>query len=166
MKGIPVRPNGDPVRRTYVIAQTHSQFRNWCRYSRVNPDSGLATAITDATYSVRLFRGIRECDFVFTGLWHMIDRGHVISDYIVRIEANPHYTGQRYYQVDSCEIEPDVIDDSPGLRRGGGARVGDDHHAVRCAENTIAGSGDAEVHVDPAMPEARVDLAEDTPGLL
>lgn len=109
MKGIPVRPNGDPVRRTFVIAGSYRQFEDWCRYSRVNPHSGLAIPVTDATHGVRSFRGVRDCDFVFTGLWHLIDRGHIISEYVAMIEANPHYEGQRYYQVDACEIEPDVI---------------------------------------------------------
>ena len=114
MKGIPVLPNGELLRRTFVITQSMSQFGNWCRYSRVNPNSGLAAPVTSTRTGVGIWRGVRDCDFVFTGLWHLIPDLLVISEHVRRIEENPHYSGLRYYQIESADIEPNVVSRYPG----------------------------------------------------
>lgn len=114
MIGIPVLPNGHPLKRTFVITQSMHQFGNWCMYSRVNPNCGLADPITGTQTGLGVWRGVRDCDFVFTGLWHLIPDYWVIAGRIRMIEENIHYAGLRYYQVESADIEPNVVSRYPG----------------------------------------------------
>lgn len=107
MKGIPVRSNGDPVSRTLVFAGDYQQFSNWCMYSRVNRNSKLVKYVSSAWD----MRGYRDFDLVFTGHWGWRREMTVLHQEL-------HYqrlTGgikQEYDQYESCEIEPNVVEDA------------------------------------------------------
>ena len=105
MKGIPVRANGDPVRRTFVIAGSYTQFGNWCMYSRVNRNSRMVKYASGPW----CMRGYSDFDVVFTGTYlDRRDLGPIREDLL-------HYSAlgeikHTYDQYESCEIEPDVVD--------------------------------------------------------
>ena len=104
MKGIPVLPNGDPVRRTIVIADNYQEFRYWCMFSRVNPNSRM---VRFASTWDRL-RGISDCDFVLAGLCrNQPDREMRRSMQVIR--NCPGYAGETYHQYEPADIEPDIV---------------------------------------------------------
>jgi hypothetical protein len=107
MKGIPVTEKGDPLRVTRVLAGSYSQFDNWCRFSRVNPRSGMVKYV----HRVDSIRGLRDFDLVYTGTW--FDRP---EREIVPIQHAIDYFNFRggikkvYSQYESADIEPNVVE--------------------------------------------------------
>lgn len=105
MQGIPVRANGDPVRRTFVIAGSYTQFTNWCMYSRVNPRSRLVKYASGPC----CMRGYSDFDVVFTGTYQYHRDIRLIREDLLHYSAVGEIK-HTYDQYESCEIEPDVID--------------------------------------------------------
>lgn len=108
MQGIPVLTNGDPVRRTFVLAGSYQQFRHWCRFSRVNPNSRNIRYVNDA----HCLRGVRDIDLVYTGTYYsefplrkMGDVNHVLRHLRALGEVK-----NDYEQYESCDIEPNIVD--------------------------------------------------------
>jgi hypothetical protein len=111
MLGIPVSDNGEPVWDVRVLAGDYSQFRSWCHFSHVNPNSHRVHALTDGLHDLRKLRGITDTDFVFTGLWNRIRSFELLTRQIRVIEAGSHYKGQRYDQLESANITPNILSD-------------------------------------------------------
>lgn len=104
MKGIPVLPNGDPLRLTFVVAGSFAQFSNWCLYSQVNPRSRNVKYLG----SPWIMRGYSGFDVVYTGT------------YVSRRDLGPVYDdlddyralgkiGQIYRQFEAADIEPNIV---------------------------------------------------------
>lgn len=112
MIGIPVLPNGDPVRKTFVFAYNFQQFGYWCRFSRVNPRSRNVVFLHDT----HQLRGLNDFDLVYTGT----DDGWSYTSGSVHNRMKIHHDIQRlhslgciknvYSQWESADIEPNVID--------------------------------------------------------
>lgn len=109
MKGIPVRSNGDPVRRTFVFAGTYTQFGHWCMYSRVNPCSRMVRCLS----SPWDIRGYRDFDLVYTGTYYDHRDWSLITVELSYYSALGEI-GQTYDQFESCEIEPYIVDGGTG----------------------------------------------------
>lgn len=101
MKGIPVLPNGDPVRRTCVVAANFREFSNWCMYSRVSPRSRNIRWL-DNVYGLQ---GINDFDLVFTGSPVYADD---ISDALIMHQSLGDIKAT-YHQRESADIEPDIV---------------------------------------------------------
>jgi hypothetical protein len=103
VKGIPVRPDGEPARKTLVLAGSYRQFAAWCMYSRVNPHARNVTFLT----SLWDIRGYADFDLVYTGTWEaradLASLLHELAWYEARGAI-----GQMYYQRESCDIVPSV----------------------------------------------------------
>lgn len=108
MKGIPVTPKGDPLSVTRVLAGSYTQFSDWCRFSRVNPRSGMVKYV-HYEYDIR---GLRDFDLVYTGTWfnrperEIVPIQQVIDYFNGRGEIN-----KVYAQYESAHIEPNVVED-------------------------------------------------------
>lgn len=108
MKGIPVLPDGNPVRRTLVLAGDLSQFRNWCMYSQVNPRSRNVCFVHDH----RQLLGLNDFDVVYTGTWYdqpWSTRREYIGDTLIRHRVLGDIKNS-YYQYESADIEPNVVE--------------------------------------------------------
>lgn len=108
MRGIPVLPSGDPVRRTFVLAGSYRQFGHWCMFSRVNPNSRNVKYVDEA---YRL-RGVRDIDVVYTGTYYddfSLRRMRAINDVLRYLRALGEIKND-YEQYESCEIEPNIVD--------------------------------------------------------
>jgi hypothetical protein len=104
MQGIPVLESGDPLRVTRVIAGNYQQFGNWCRYSQVNPRSGMVRYVSNE-FNIR---GLIDFDVVYTGLY--AER----RDFERIYEAVSCYNdagriGRIYRQFESADIEPNIV---------------------------------------------------------
>lgn len=111
MLGIPVSPNGDPLRKALVIAGNYSQFRHWCNFSQVNPHS------RNVRYVFRPddVRGYRDVDLVYTGRWHDRPGTGDLLDYLGVLFRRGEITSV-YSQYESAYIEPNVIEGPPPVR--------------------------------------------------
>lgn len=103
MLGIPVTPNGEALRKTFVIAGSYHEFRNWCMFSRVNPRSRNVKFVSDA-WSMR---GYSDFDVVHTG--HYAHRRDIEAIW----NELRHYRAigaikNDFEQYESCEIEPNI----------------------------------------------------------
>ena len=102
-QGVPVLQNGDPVRKTFVLAGSHTQFLNWCRYSRVNPRSRNVHYLDGA----QKLHGFNDFDVVYTGTENPRHLA-VLRELVYRGALG--YIKHTYGQHESCEIEPNVVD--------------------------------------------------------
>lgn len=109
MIGIPVLANGDPVRVTRVITGNYEQFRNWCMFSRVNPNSGLVKYV----HSEFDMRGLPDFDVVWAGLCGN-RRDIVAMCDVVEYLRQTGRVGREYFQYECADIEPKVVSGYPG----------------------------------------------------
>jgi hypothetical protein len=98
VKGIPVHVDGNPVRRTFVIAGNHTQFVGWCMRSEVNPRSRNVCYL----YSAKHLRGSRDVDVVFTGSGEITPE---IRWYLQVVGVH-----EWHYNREAYEIEPNVVE--------------------------------------------------------
>jgi hypothetical protein len=109
MQGIPVLPNGEPLRRTLVIAGSYSQFATWCRFSKVNP-RGRNVRYVSASHHLR---GVRGVDLVYTGPgpWQWMSP---IWDGIHVLRATGSIV-DTYDQYDAYDIVPNIVEGPPDV---------------------------------------------------
>ena len=106
MIGIPVLPNGDPVRRTVLVCASYEHANNWAMYSRVNLRSrNLIIATPDN------IRGLNDFDVVYYGPYWRVRNKHLIFD-AMNYYKSARRSVKEYYQYEGYNIEANVVKDT------------------------------------------------------